>query len=216
MANNQNANKVVVNGKTIIDLTSDTVTAETLMSGFTAHLRSGENVVGTVKGFVDKTDEYYEYERQKLEEHVYTVKVHDFFRTLSQGMYYVNRDPYQYFGIVSGHTSYVGVLSICVADDMPASISCSEGSNIWPTQYRFQLNEEDGTFTGLKFDGERVVQKLNVNGTEYLADDFGVIGLDVLTENDLTGIQSALNAMDAAIGVTNNYSSLLDSSIGGA
>lgn len=40
-------NKVEVNGETLIDLTSDTVTADTLVSGRTAHLASGEKVTGT-------------------------------------------------------------------------------------------------------------------------------------------------------------------------
>jgi len=40
-------NKVEVNGETLIDLTSDTVTADTLVSGRTAHLASGEKVSGT-------------------------------------------------------------------------------------------------------------------------------------------------------------------------
>lgn len=40
-------NKVEANGETLIDLTSDTVTADTLVSGRTAHLASGERVTGT-------------------------------------------------------------------------------------------------------------------------------------------------------------------------
>lgn len=40
-------NKVEANGETLIDLTSDTVTADTLLSGRTAHLASGEKVTGT-------------------------------------------------------------------------------------------------------------------------------------------------------------------------
>lgn len=40
-------NIVEANGQTLIDLTSDTVTADTLVSGRTAHLASGERVTGT-------------------------------------------------------------------------------------------------------------------------------------------------------------------------
>lgn len=41
-------NNVVVNGKTIVDLTNDTVTPETLATGITAHDKSGEIIVGTM------------------------------------------------------------------------------------------------------------------------------------------------------------------------
>ena len=40
-------NKIEANGDTLIDLTNDTVTADTLLSGRTAHLASGEKVAGT-------------------------------------------------------------------------------------------------------------------------------------------------------------------------
>lgn len=54
-------NKIEANGETLIDLTSDTVTADTLLSGRTAHLASGERVTGTfepvtgVKGNAEST-----------------------------------------------------------------------------------------------------------------------------------------------------------------
>lgn len=54
-------NKVEANGETLIDLTNDTVTADTLVEGRTAHLASGEQVTGTfkpvtgVKGNVETT-----------------------------------------------------------------------------------------------------------------------------------------------------------------
>lgn len=54
-------NKVEADGKTLIDLTSDTVTADTLVSGRTAHLASGAQVTGTfepvtgVKGNAEST-----------------------------------------------------------------------------------------------------------------------------------------------------------------
>ena len=44
---NTYVNKVTVNGSTIIDLTADTVDAAHLMSGFTAHDRSGAPITGT-------------------------------------------------------------------------------------------------------------------------------------------------------------------------
>lgn len=47
MAENQNVNKVVYGGKTLIDLTADTITAEDLIAGVTAHDKSGASIVGT-------------------------------------------------------------------------------------------------------------------------------------------------------------------------
>lgn len=44
------ANKVILNGETVIDLTADTVTAETLAVGVTAHDKSGNQIVGTFVG----------------------------------------------------------------------------------------------------------------------------------------------------------------------
>ena len=43
-------NKVEYGGKTLIDLTQDTVTPETLVKGTTAHDKSGEQIVGTFEG----------------------------------------------------------------------------------------------------------------------------------------------------------------------
>lgn len=40
-------NKVEINGQTVLDLTQDTVTPETLKKGVTAHSASGEKIVGT-------------------------------------------------------------------------------------------------------------------------------------------------------------------------
>lgn len=42
------ANKVVVNNETIIDLTEDTVSADKLLSGYTAHAKDGSQIEGTV------------------------------------------------------------------------------------------------------------------------------------------------------------------------
>lgn len=48
MANNEHINKVVKStGETLIDLTGDTVTAETLLKDVTAHDRSGAKITGT-------------------------------------------------------------------------------------------------------------------------------------------------------------------------
>lgn len=47
MAENQNVNKVIYGGETIIDLTADTVTAGDLIAGVTAHDKSGAAITGT-------------------------------------------------------------------------------------------------------------------------------------------------------------------------
>ena len=41
-------NKIIYDGQTLIDLTGDTVTANTLLSGATAHDRSGTQISGNV------------------------------------------------------------------------------------------------------------------------------------------------------------------------
>ena len=48
MANNPYVNKVVKEGTTLIDISSDTVTADKLLSGYTAHDASGASVTGSV------------------------------------------------------------------------------------------------------------------------------------------------------------------------
>lgn len=45
---NRYANKVVVNNETIIDLTEDTISADKILSGYTAHDASGATITGTV------------------------------------------------------------------------------------------------------------------------------------------------------------------------
>lgn len=40
-------NKIIYGGKTLIDLTTDTVTADKMLSGITAHDKSGEIITGT-------------------------------------------------------------------------------------------------------------------------------------------------------------------------
>lgn len=47
MANNSNINKVIYGGQTLIDLTADTVTADKILSGYTAHDKSGAIITGT-------------------------------------------------------------------------------------------------------------------------------------------------------------------------
>lgn len=67
MAANKNANKIVYGGKTLIDLTTDTVTKETLLSGCTAHDKSGAKIIGTATagGSSGMTEKEYAYEVAK-------------------------------------------------------------------------------------------------------------------------------------------------------
>lgn len=53
---NQYKNKVIYNGTVLIDLTSDTVTADKLASGYTAHDKSGETITGTNTYDADTSD----------------------------------------------------------------------------------------------------------------------------------------------------------------
>lgn len=53
---NQYINKVVYGGKTLLDLTADTVTADKVLSGFTAHAASGESITGTCNYDVNSQD----------------------------------------------------------------------------------------------------------------------------------------------------------------
>lgn len=48
-------NKVVYNGDTLLDLTSDTVTPQTLVKGATAHNKSGTNITGTADYAISST-----------------------------------------------------------------------------------------------------------------------------------------------------------------
>lgn len=48
MAADKNVNKVIVNGEVILDLTGDTVTADKLTEGYTAHDASGAVITGTM------------------------------------------------------------------------------------------------------------------------------------------------------------------------
>lgn len=56
MANNQYVNKVIYGGNTLIDLTGDTVETDKLLSGYTAHDRSGAPITGSCTYDADTTD----------------------------------------------------------------------------------------------------------------------------------------------------------------
>lgn len=49
-------NKVIYDGTTLIDLTSDTVEADKLLTGYTAHDKSGETITGTCDYDSDTSD----------------------------------------------------------------------------------------------------------------------------------------------------------------
>ena len=49
-------NKVIYNGNTLIDLTSDTVTEDKILKGYTAHDKTGEVITGTCSYDVDSSD----------------------------------------------------------------------------------------------------------------------------------------------------------------
>lgn len=57
MANNQYINKVIFGGSTLIDLTADTVDAAHLLSGATAHDKSGATITGTCTYDSDTSDD---------------------------------------------------------------------------------------------------------------------------------------------------------------
>ena len=50
MANNQYINKVVYGNQVLLDLTSDTIEADKILRGYTAHKANGEPIVGTYEG----------------------------------------------------------------------------------------------------------------------------------------------------------------------
>lgn len=52
----KNISKVVYGGKTLIDLTADTVTADKVLSGYTAHDKSGAPITGTCTYNADTSD----------------------------------------------------------------------------------------------------------------------------------------------------------------
>lgn len=49
-------NKIIYGGQTLIDLTSDTVTADKLLSGYTSHDRAGDIITGTCTYDADTSD----------------------------------------------------------------------------------------------------------------------------------------------------------------
>lgn len=57
MANNQYYNKIIINGETKIDLSSDTITAANLAEGITAHDKSGAPITGTNTYDSDTSDD---------------------------------------------------------------------------------------------------------------------------------------------------------------
>ena len=54
---NSTYNKIIVNGRTLIDLTSDTITAADLAEGVTAHDKSGATITGTNTNDSDTSDD---------------------------------------------------------------------------------------------------------------------------------------------------------------
>lgn len=56
MASNEYINKVIYGGNTLIDLTADTVTADKILSGYTAHAASGAPITGTCAFDADTSD----------------------------------------------------------------------------------------------------------------------------------------------------------------
>lgn len=52
----QNVNKVIYGGRTLIDLTSDTVTADKILAGFKAHDKSGAPITGSCTFDADTQD----------------------------------------------------------------------------------------------------------------------------------------------------------------
>lgn len=53
---NTTYNKIIVNGVTKLDLTGDTITADKLLEGYTAHDKSGANITGTLTYDADTSD----------------------------------------------------------------------------------------------------------------------------------------------------------------
>ena len=49
-------NKVIYGDKVLIDLSQDTATPESLLSGITAHSKNGDQMTGTCTFDVDSTD----------------------------------------------------------------------------------------------------------------------------------------------------------------
>lgn len=56
MAEGKHINKVIYGGKTLIDLTGDTISPDKLLAGITAHDKSGAPITGSCAFDVDSTD----------------------------------------------------------------------------------------------------------------------------------------------------------------
>lgn len=54
-----NVSEVILGNEVLISLKNDTVTAETLMRGVTAHDKSGEIITGTAGSYVQGTTAYF-------------------------------------------------------------------------------------------------------------------------------------------------------------
>lgn len=100
-------NKVEYNGKTLIDLTGDTVTATTLVSGATAHNKKGEKITGSVVVKSEQTKSF-----EATANGTYTIKP-DSNKTLSSVAVTVNVknadtvDGYHIRKGTSGATGYI-------------------------------------------------------------------------------------------------------------
>lgn len=55
MASNPNYSKIIYGNQTLIDLTSDNVTADKVLSGYTCHDKSGAQITGTAGAYVQGT-----------------------------------------------------------------------------------------------------------------------------------------------------------------
>lgn len=67
-------NKVIYNGNTLVDLTSDTVTPETLAEGVTAHNAAGDKVTGTMLGGYGSVPSYHFAECARVLENIESFK----------------------------------------------------------------------------------------------------------------------------------------------
>lgn len=100
MASNPNVNKVVYGNDTLIDLTSDTVTASTLMQGYTAHDKSGARIVGNVQAVetlnVGANNANADYTQYNVNKYVNNVKVGAIRTIVNSGLNinYLRRDVF--------------------------------------------------------------------------------------------------------------------------
>lgn len=162
-------NKVVYSGETLVDLTNDTVTPETLAEGVTAHDKSGAVITGTMAagGGVVEPDPRDQYQRveyiESAEEGTYPYIITDIYADNSTGAEVIasfsamaDRIPLgsrQDGGATRFYVAYPLSTSSCYYGfNIGSSISCSTKVN---TVYRLQTNfmnsrqaiiyEENGT-----------------------------------------------------------------------